>query len=230
VIERAVNRHFQSIFVVGRSSFVTLRGRSSAIPATHPAAHPTRGNNLVTDNQPQISLTAAEAAALRQNFQYCPRCRAEMIDQLAYDRVRRVCPACRFVQFIDPKVGAAILALTKDNRVLLVKRAVDPAQGDWCLPGGFMEIGETPPAAAIRECLEETGYTVNVTGLLDVFYYEDYRGSGVLIMYQGRITGGSPQPGDDVSEIGLFGPTELPANIAFDSNVDALARWQKNKL
>lgn len=178
----------------------------------------------------EITLSAAEAAALRQGFKYCPRCRAEMVDRLAYDRVRRVCPECRFVQFIDPKVGAAVLALTEDNRALLVKRAVDPAQGSWCLPGGFIEVGETPQAAAGRECLEESGFTVEIGRLIDVFYYEDYRGSGVLILYRGKINGGTAQPGDDVDEVGLFGPDELPKDIAFDSNVQTLALWQAGKI
>jgi len=184
----------------------------------------------VTKPEEVITLTAAEAAALRQNFQYCPRCRAELIDREAYGRVRRVCPECRFVQFIDPKVSAAVLALTEDNRALLVKRAVDPAKGSWCLPGGFMEIGETPQDTARRECQEESGYDVNITGLIDVFYYEDYRGSGVLILYQGQIAAGLAESGDDVDAVGLFGPDELPENIVFDSNIETLARWRDGKI
>jgi len=185
----------------------------------------------VVETNQEITLTAAEAAALRQGFKYCPRCRTEMVNRKAYGRVRRVCPECRFVQFIDPTVGAAVLALTEDNRALLVKRAVDPAQGSWCLPGGFVEIGETPQEAARRECKEESGFDVDITRLIDVFYYEDYRGSGVLILYQGQITGGTSKPGDDdVDEVGLFGPDELPENIAFDSNIQTLARWCDGKI
>ena len=180
----------------------------------------------------EFTLSAHEAASLRQGFRYCPRCRAELIDREVYGRVRRVCPddACRFVQFIDPKVGAAVLALTGDNQVLLVRRAVDPAQGSWCLPGGFIEIGETPQQAASRECKEESGFDVEINRLIDVFYYEDYRGSGILVLYQGKITGGSAQSGDDVQEVGIFGPDDLPDNIAFDSNIQALALWQAGKI
>jgi ADP-ribose pyrophosphatase YjhB (NUDIX family) len=184
----------------------------------------------VTGSQEEITLTATEAAALRRGFQYCPRCRTEMQDREAYDRIRRVCPNCRFVQFIDPKVGAAVLPLTSDNRVLLVRRAVDPAQGSWCLPGGFMEIGETPQQAARRECQEESGYKVDITDLLDVFYYEDYRGSGVLIMYKGQVTGGTARPGDDAQAVGFFGPDDLPEQIAFESNVEILQAWREGKI
>jgi ADP-ribose pyrophosphatase YjhB (NUDIX family) len=77
-----------------------------------------------------------------------------------------------------------------------------------------MEIGETPQVTAIRECQEESGYTVEITGLVDVYYYENYRGSGVLIMYKGRVVGGTAQAGDDAEAVAFFGPDELPENIA----------------
>ncbi len=183
----------------------------------------------MTDSKSDFTLTAAEAALLRQGFLYCPRCRAEMVDREVYGKVRRVCSDCRFVQFIDPKVSAAVLA-EKDGRVLLTKRRMEPAQGSWCMPGGFMEMGETPQETAARECKEETGLDVEITGLVDVFSYRDYRGNGVLILYKGKITGGDLQSSDDADEVALFGPNELPENIAFDSNLQALAAWQAGKL
>ena len=177
------------------------------------------------------TLTADEAAALRQDFNYCPRCRTEMEDQEVYGRVRRVCPdpECRFVQFIDPKVSAAVLAL-KGGKVLMVQRSMDPAQGSWCFPGGFMEIDETPQQTAIRECKEESGFDVEITGLIDVYPYRDYRGGGVLIMYRGKVIGGRPDPDRESRAVAFFGPDELPENIQFDSNIKALAAWREGQL
>jgi len=186
----------------------------------------------MTNSTDEITLTAEEAASLRHGYRYCPRCGKEMVDRLAYGRMRRVCsdPTCSFVQFIDPKVGAAVLALTGDNRVLLVKRNVDPARGTWCLPGGFMELGETPQATAIRECKEESGYEVDITRLIDVFYYENFRGSGILIIYQGKINGGTSLPGDDAEEVSFFSPNELPENITFQSNLEVLTAWREGRI
>lgn len=179
----------------------------------------------------EFTLTAEEAASLRQGFRYCPRCRTEMVDKDVYGRVRRVCPneTCRFVQFIDPKVSSAVM-VEQDGRVLMIKRAMSPARGSWCFPGGFIEIGETPQQAAIRECKEESGYDIEITGLVDVYYYEDYRGSGVLIMYKGRVIGGQANPGDDAKDVQFFGQDELPENIVFDSNIKALAAWGAGKI
>jgi 8-oxo-dGTP diphosphatase len=177
-----------------------------------------------------FNLTAAEAASLRQGFTYCPRCRTQLIDKHVYGRVRRVCPNpdCRFIQFIDPKVSAAVM-VEREGKVLLVKRTMDPGRGSWCFPGGFMEIGETPQVTAIRECKEESGLEVAITGLIDVYYYEDFRGSGVVIMYAGRVVGGEMQADpDETAALGFFGPDELPQPIEFDSNIKALARWRKS--
>jgi ADP-ribose pyrophosphatase YjhB (NUDIX family) len=183
----------------------------------------------MNETNEEFTLTAQEAAALRQGFKYCPRCRAELVDKAVYGQVRRVCPECRFVQFIDPKVGAAVLA-EQEGRVLLVQRSMKPAQGSWCLPGGFMELWETPQETAIRECEEETGLKVEITGLLDACYYEDYRGSGVLIMYKGRIVGGTLRAADDATAAGFFSPDALPQNIAFESNIRILNAWRKGRL
>jgi len=186
---------------------------------------------MTDSSDEEFTLTSEEAASLRQEFRYCPRCRTEMVDKDVYGRVRRVCPneACRFVQFIDPKVSSAVMA-KQDGRVLMVKRAMSPARGSWCFPGGFIEIGETPEQAAIRECKEESGYEVEITGLVDVYYYEDYRGSGVLIMYKGEVVGGQAHAGDDAKEVRFFGRDDLPENIVFDSNINVLAAWRAGKI
>jgi len=116
----------------------------------------------------------------------------------------------------------------QDGRVLLVRRSVDPKQGWWCIPSGFVEYDEAPEEAAVRECKEETGLDVRLIGLLEVYHYRsDFRGSGILIVYRAKVVGGELRPGDDASEARFFGPAELPQEIAFASNREALRRWQQ---
>lgn len=63
-------------------------------------------------------------------------------------------------------IGAVII---EDSRVLLIKRGHPPLMGEWSIPGGMLELGETVHQAAIREAQEETGLTVQPGKLLGVF-------------------------------------------------------------
>jgi 8-oxo-dGTP diphosphatase len=161
---------------------------------------------------------------------FCPRCGHGLEDEFRFGRMRRVCPACDFVFFRDPKLAAGVVAV-KDDRVLLVRRAVDPRQGDWALPAGFVEIDESPTEAAARECLEETGFVAEVNDLLGVFHGRDNPDSPViLIVYWAKIVGGELKADDDVDEVRLFAPDQIPDNLAFESTRQALTQWKSKRL
>ena len=98
-------------------------------------------------------------------------------------------------------VGAVIV---DDGRVLLVKRKYEPLKGQWSLPGGMVEIGETLETALTREMLEETGLRVDVGPVIEVFdrimrdEARRVRYHFVLIDYLCWPSGGSLQAGSDV--------------------------------
>jgi mutator protein MutT len=100
-------------------------------------------------------------------------------------------------------VGAVIV---DDGKVVLVKRKYEPLKGQWSLPGGMVEIGETLETALAREMLEETGLRVDVGPVIEVFdrimHDEDrrVRYHFVLIDYLCWPAGGSLQAGSDVEE------------------------------
>jgi len=78
--------------------------------------------------------------------------------------------------------------------------------------------------------LEETGLHIEVTGLLDVERYtNDPRGPGVVIFYRARVVSGELHPADDADDVCLFGPDQLPDNIAFPSNHRILQAWRVGK-
>lgn len=160
---------------------------------------------------------------------YCPRCAHPLEDRFLYGRTRRACAHCGFVFFREPKVASGAL-IERDGAILLVRRSVDPQKGFWALPAGYMEIDEGPVAAAIRECYEETGLTVRITGLFGVYHItRDPRGAGVLILYRAVVESGALKPGDDASEVIFFAPNTIPRNIAFASTRRALLRWCAEK-
>jgi ADP-ribose pyrophosphatase YjhB (NUDIX family) len=104
-------------------------------------------------------------------------------------------------------VGAIII---EQDRVVLVKRGHPPLAGEWSIPGGVLEVGETLREAAVREALEETGLTVEVGELLGVYDRilrdadERTRYHYVLIDFLCRRIAGEPQPADDAAEARWF--------------------------
>lgn len=163
-----------------------------------------------------------------EEISFCLACGAEMQTQVAFGRPRPVCPACGRVHFRDPKVAAAVL-VEQDGKVLLVQRGNVPEQGKWTLPAGFVDMNEDPEIAAARECLEETGLHVHITGLMDVIFGREHeRGASIVIVYWGEIRSGEMRAGDDATDVDFFPPEDLPP-IAFDATVQALAVWRAQR-
>lgn len=134
-----------------------------------------------------------------------------------------VCPSCGWAYFPDPKVAAAVLLIV-DQKVLLVRRLFDPQKGDWTLPAGYVNAYEDPVKAAERECLEETGLTVHVTGLHKVVTGRDHpRGADIVLIYDAVSESGSITPGDDADEARFFPLNDLPP-LAFRATRVALGQ------
>ena len=100
---------------------------------------------------------------------YCVNCGAELMPREVEGRMVEGCPNDDFVLWRDPKVVTAVI-VEADGGVVLGRRAIEPALGHWCLPGGFVNDDEGPLDAAARECLEEIGAEVEVTGLIGVYH------------------------------------------------------------
>lgn len=157
-------------------------------------------------------------------YQFCPWCGKPLITALKFGSHRRICAddACGFVKFNDPKV-AAVAFVIQDGKVLLVKRGVEPELGKWALPAGYVDYGEDPAQAAIRETREETGLEINITRLYDVMFYADTN-KVIVIIYQGEPIGGQLSANDDAVAVGWFAPDALP-DVAFESSQVVLRQW-----
>jgi ADP-ribose pyrophosphatase YjhB (NUDIX family) len=106
----------------------------------------------------------------------------------------------------QPVVGVGAV-IVDGERVLLVKRGHPPLQGEWSLPGGVVELGETLEAAVMREVQEETGLDVDVGPLLDVVQRLESGADGrveyhyVVIDYLCRVKSGNAAHGSDADDL-----------------------------
>jgi ADP-ribose pyrophosphatase YjhB (NUDIX family) len=143
---------------------------------------------------------------------FCPACGAELAVSLPHP----VCPGCGLVFYRNP-LPAVVLLLMEKGRVLTAKRAFPPAKGEYCLPGGFIDLGESPEMAARRELKEETllyGGKFTLTGSdRDITAY----GSIVLYIYRVENWEGEPSPSDDVSELEWMKLQDVP-RLAFPAH------------
>ncbi|MEU8765095.1 NUDIX hydrolase [Streptomyces sp. NPDC048659] len=116
---------------------------------------------------------------------------------------------------------ADVVAVTEDDRVLLIKRGWDPYEGHWALPGGHVDHGETGLQAAVRELEEETGVRVAEDELRLVGVWDqpdrDPRGRYVTVTYLATVPAGTQATaGDDARDARWWPLTDLPQALAFD--------------
>ena len=120
-----------------------------------------------------------------------------------------------------PMVGVGGVIIV-EGRALLIRRGSEPLLGEWSIPGGMLELGETLEEGVARELLEETGLTVRVIELIEVFdriYAESTAGANeekkgprfhyVIVDYLCERLGGDAVAGSDVTELVFASEDEL---------------------
>ncbi|HYB11344.1 MAG TPA: NUDIX hydrolase [Alphaproteobacteria bacterium] len=131
------------------------------------------------------------------------------------NRERLICPDCGFIQYENPKIVVGAVVWWQD-RVLLCKRAINPRQGYWTLPAGYLELNETTDQGAIREAFEEARARIALDGVLAV--YNIPRLSQVQIIYRARLVSPEIGPGPESTAVELFPWIGIPwSDLAFPS-------------
>ena len=148
----------------------------------------------------------------------CHFCGSLLIRRFCEGRDRLFCVRCNEPIYENPLPATCIVLVDGGGRLLLVKRSVEPKIGRWCLPGGFIESGESPEKAALRELKEETGLIGRIGSLLGVMTSpSSYYGSILMVGYLVEKYTGNPVAGDDAQDVAFFEQDRLP-EIAFDSH------------
>ncbi len=162
-------------------------------------------------------------------MKYCGDCGSpvELRIPAGDDRERYICLACGSIHYQNPKLVVGCVAEFGD-RILLCRRAIEPRQGLWTLPAGFMENGETVEEAAVRETAEEAKARVEILSLFSVVSLPHI--SQVYMLFRGRLLDEDFGAGHETLEVRLFLERDIPWDeLAFPSIAHTLDRYFEDR-
>jgi ADP-ribose pyrophosphatase YjhB (NUDIX family) len=159
-------------------------------------------------------------------FRFCPVCGGTLETRRvkAGEPERLVCGRCGFVFYLDPKVAVGAIIRDEEERIVLVRRAIEPGYGKWVFPGGYVDRGEQVHVAAVREAREEAGLDIRIDRLVNIYSYPGR--APVIIVYAATIMGGCLACDDESLEAKFFAPDAIPWDeLAFRSTHEALREF-----
>ena len=110
-----------------------------------------------------------------------------------------------------------------------VKRSIEPGYGKWVFPGGYVDRGEEPIVAAVREAKEEANLTIRLDGLINIYAYPGV--VPIIIIYAATAIGGELRADDESLDASWFSSSDIPwSELAFPSTLDALRDYQRGLL
>jgi len=164
-------------------------------------------------------------------YRFCPRCGGPLERRLLKptEPERLVCSRCTFVFYLDPKIAVGTIIRADDDRLVFVRRGIEPGYGKWVFPGGYVDRGEPLPVAAVREAKEECGLDVRLDGLVNIYSYAGR--APVIVVYAATATGGSLCVDDESLETALFDRGAIPwDDLAFPSTREGLRDFLEGRL
>jgi ADP-ribose pyrophosphatase YjhB (NUDIX family) len=162
-------------------------------------------------------------------MKYCSECgnKVTFQDLPLVPMSRFVCTTCRAVFFHSPRLAAGCIA-EWEGKILLCRRAVEPARGRWGLPAGFVTAGESTSAAAARETLEEANVAVEIQHAYALFHVP--HADQLRIIFLARLLSDQVTPGAETLEAQLFEEAQVPWNdLAFATTRNALTKYFRDR-
>lgn len=143
------------------------------------------------------------------------------------DRPRRVCEDCGFIDYDNPRIVVGSVVGWED-KILLCRRAIDPREGYWTLPAGYLEHHETAVEGAQREAWEEARARIEIDQLLG--FYSIARLSQIQLIFRARLLSPEVEAGPETLELDLFTWDRIPwSDLAFPSVHWALDHFRQSR-
>jgi ADP-ribose pyrophosphatase YjhB (NUDIX family) len=153
----------------------------------------------------------------------------ERVRQAEDDQERLTCRDCGYVAYENPKVVVGSVVSLGDRpgeAVLLCRRAIEPRQGYWTLPAGYLEMNETVEEGARREAWEEARARIAIDGVLAV--YSIARLGQVQVLFRAHLEEPGFEAGPESLEVRAFAWDDIPWDeIAFPTVRWALSAWRE---
>ncbi|MBN1621507.1 MAG: NUDIX domain-containing protein [Endomicrobiales bacterium] len=148
---------------------------------------------------------------IKQVYKFCPLCRYYLSKVRIDGHVRLVCQKCGWVYYKNPLPVTSCVAVNKKGEMLIAKRNLDPGKGSWALPGGFIELNETPEDSCLRELKEEVGIDGKIMRLVGVYVQntEEY-GSLLVVGYMVKAMHDNLSINSEVQEAKFVKKNSMP--------------------
>jgi ADP-ribose pyrophosphatase YjhB (NUDIX family) len=146
-------------------------------------------------------------------YKFCPICGISLERALIDGRERMFCPSCSWIHYINPLPVAVAYTVNRNDELLVVRRAHEPALNEWALPGGFLEAGEEPYQGCLRELMEETSLSGKIDRLIGIYHREvEMYGSLLVIAFRVVVADDVISLNHELSEGGFY-PYDLIPEI-----------------
>jgi len=174
------------------------------------------------------------------DYNNCPKCGEKYFFKKKETKFEEffLCKKCKYKFYNNPKSAVVGLVINNENKILLVRRAIEPYKKYWDLPGGFVNSSEEPDLAIIREIKEELDISVSVINIEGAFL-EEYKNKGrnneiykvIILVYKLQINNPNKtmQAMDDIDKYKFFDCQKLPKNIAFPEKKSFLIKYFNKK-
>ena len=202
------NRHFFDLIDILNENDVLVLNNSKVFPARMIGKKPTGGkieifllNKIRNNNWQCLGGGKRKQEKLKITFPGLAGILVKQLDESIWE-----------VKFNKNPLPVALAIAVKDKKFLLIKRGLAPKKGMWASPSGFIEVGETPEEACLRELKEEAGASGQIVRLIRAVRVADKEvyGDMLILEYLVKVVDDNLIPGDEVEEVKFFDIDELP--------------------